>query len=98
MGLLGLFSSNISNPLLVAAIEKYCGDGNDENLVDLWDKFLKSKVLLATTADGAKAFGKVKQMREAVGLSFHCTTNERGDNLLIVYSDTETFKARVPET
>ncbi|HEY9793116.1 MAG TPA: tetratricopeptide repeat protein [Candidatus Obscuribacterales bacterium] len=98
MGLLGLFGSNISNPALVAAIGKYCGDANDENLAELWNLFLKSKLLLATTADGAKNFGKVKQMREAVGISFHCATNERGDNLLMVFADSETFKAHVPES
>jgi tetratricopeptide (TPR) repeat protein len=99
MGFLeGLFQHNISNPALSAAIEKYGTDQSEDNLVDLWQKFLKAKILLATTQDGAKNFAKVKQMREAMGISFHLVSTEHGDSLLTVYTDSETFKAHVPET
>src|SRR5438132_12793271 len=98
MGFLdGIFGGKVSNPLVVSAIEKYRAETTDDNLVDLWQKFLKAKVLVATTIDGAKSFNGSK-IREAVGLPFHTHANENGDNLLAVFTDNETFTAFAGET
>src|SRR5581483_2910556 len=99
MGLLdGLFSSKVSNPALVSAMEKYRGESSEDNLVDLWQKFLKSKVLLATTQEGAKEFGKVKQIKDAIGLPFNTVPTTGSDNLLTIVTDNESFEAILGST
>src|SRR4051812_11869768 len=98
MGLLNqIFGGEVSNPALISAAKSFSSDGTEENLVQVWNKFLKSKVLLSATAKTAKALGKVKQLKEAFKLPLSTHTSERGDNLLTVYCDTNSFRASNPE-
>lgn len=97
MGFLDFFfATKVANPALIAAMEAYRSDSSDEHLLDLWQKFLKSKVLLATNPDAAKTFAKTKTIRDALALPFSTHTNEHGDVLLAVYADSSSFSELVP--
>jgi tetratricopeptide (TPR) repeat protein len=87
-----LFQSEINNPALLSAMEKYRQLSSDDNLVSLWQKFLHSKIVLATSPENARVVAKLKNMRDTMGLSFHTVSNEKNDSLLALYVDTETFK------
>jgi hypothetical protein len=99
MGFLdSLFGSKVSNPAVLSAMEKYAKETSDENAADLWQKFLKGKVLLATTADGKEGYKKAKSAREAVALPFTTVSNEKGDTLLAVFVDNAALEAFSPTT
>jgi tetratricopeptide (TPR) repeat protein len=96
MGLLDdLFGAKLQNAPLVSAIDAYNAEPTDEKVAALWQLFLKSKVLLATTADGAKAFNKAKggNIREAAGLPFRTSSSSHGEMMLAVFADNDALAA-----
>jgi tetratricopeptide (TPR) repeat protein len=98
MGLLNsLFSGNVSNPTLLSAVERYLGEATDDNLVDLWQRLIKSRVIIALPGEAAKSFAKIKNINEAFGLPCMTTSKDNGDHLLIVFSDSAFFKGAVPD-
>lgn len=99
MGFLDLLlGSKVTNPALVSAMEAAAKDPTDELLVDLWQKLLKAKVLLATTADGKEGFKRIKQPREAVALPFTTVMNAKNEADLAVFSDNAALEAFAPGT
>lgn len=99
MGFLDLLlGSKVSNPALVSAMEAAAKDPTDELLVDVWQKLLKAKVLLATTADGKEGFKRLKQPREAVALPFTTVMTAKSEAELAVFTDNAALEAYAPGT
>ena len=92
MGLLeSFFGGRVANPALLSALAAFKADGSDDNLIQIWQRLLKGKVLLATTPEGAKSFSKIRQIRDAISVPFQSDTNARGDVLLAVFTDNDAY-------
>ena len=97
MGFLDLlFGAKVSNPALLSVMETLSTNPSDEHTVDLWQKLLKTKVLLATTAEGKDSFKKVKQAREAQAVPFTVVHTGNGESDLAVFTDNASLEAFAP--
>ncbi len=93
MGFLdNFFKTKVTNPVLISAMEAYASNASEENTVDLWQKLMKSKVLLATTEEGRSNFGKIKQIRDAISLPFTTQNSDKGEIQFAVFTDNEALE------
>lgn len=91
-----LFGKKVTNPVVDSAIEAYAKITTDDTLVDLWQKFSKAKILVGAPRDTKSSFGRIKQIKDAVTLSFTTCQNERGENTLAIFTDSEAAERYQP--
>lgn len=97
MGLLdGLLGGRLSNQPLVNAITAHFMQPTDDSLVNVWQSFLKTRVFVATTEDGARTFSRAKNP-ETAKIPWHSVKEKEHQGLLACFADNESFDAYAPE-